>query len=303
MISNLEPSAQRFLDSLNRIRRTTQEAQQQLSSGVRVSAPSDAPNDISKILQLQVSLDRNDQIQINLNRTKTGVDTAEQALQSAVTLMDRAAVLTSQACGVSQTAATRAALAEEAKGILQQMVSLSATTMEGRYIFSGDQDQIASYTLELNDPVNAPNGVLKNQTATATRQAEDAAGAHFVVGRTAEEIFDSPAANVFATLNALRQALSSNDTAALTNLNTTVRSASDHLNSQLSFYGITQSRLSDAQTAAENAELQLKTELSGLRDTDTTEAVLQMTQGSTNEQVALAARAQLPRKSLFDLLG
>src|SRR5512147_2599399 len=102
MIQSLDPSAERFLNDLARVQQRTDRAARQIASGVRVSTASDAPSDIAAILRLHASVERNQQIQANLGRVKTEVDGAEQALQAAVQVMDRAAVLTSQGTGPAQ---------------------------------------------------------------------------------------------------------------------------------------------------------------------------------------------------------
>lgn len=299
MISTLDPSAQRFLNDLNQSQQRTSRAERQISSGLRVSAPSDAPDQISTILQLHSSIDRNQQIQTNLGQTKTEVDGAEQALQSAVQLMDQAAVLAAQATGPAQTAETRASLAGQVETLQERMVAISQTQVGGKYVFSGDQDQSPCYQLDLT----SPNGVDLLQSATATGMVEDTSGTRFRVGLTANQIFDQAPGNVFSTLNALRVALLGNDSAALQALNGTVRTAGDYLNQQLSFYGRTQDRIASAQTTAQNSAVQLQTELSGQQDADMTQAILELTQGQTQQQASLAAEAKLPRSTLFDLLG
>jgi flagellar hook-associated protein 3 FlgL len=301
MINSLDPSADRFLNDLARVQRRTDRAARQMASGVRVSTASDAPADIAGILRLHASIARNQQIQSNLGRVKTEVDGAEQALQAAVRIMDRAAVLTSQSTGPLQTPETRAALVAEVAGLQQQMIAISATQVEGRYVFGGDRDETAPY--EPDNSGTAPNGVVAVTAAPATRQVEDASGTLFPAGKTAAEIFDHGSGSVFATLNSLRTALENGDVPALTSLNATVRDAGSWLNEQLSFYGATQSRIAAATSSANTLELQLKTELSGREDTDLSEAVLEMQQGMTQQQAALTARAKLPRSSLFDLLG
>lgn len=301
MIHSLDPSAERFLNDLARTQQRTERASRRISSGVRVSAASDAPSDVVGILRLHSAVGRNQQIQANLDRVRTEVDGAEQALRSAVELMDRAAVLASQGTGPAQTPGTLAALATEAEGLQQRMVSISATQVDGRFVFGGDADQSAPFALNLTGGGAA--GVQTLTTTAATRQVEDASGARFSVGKTAAEIFHNGAASVFTALNSLRVALKNGDVAALPTLNATVRDAGSWLNEQLAFYGGTQNRIATAMSSSQTLELQLKTELSGRQDTDLSEAALELVQDQTQQQAALSARAKLPRTTLFDLLG
>ena len=54
---------------------------------------------------------------------------------------------------------------------------------------------------------------------------------------------------------------------------------------------------------ANSNEVQLKTQLSNLRDADLVEATMQMEDGKIHEQAAFSSRAMLPKTSLFDYLG
>ena len=93
MIQNLDPSAQEFLVNLTRIQTGIRRATDQISSGLRVNTPSDAPDQISEILQLYVDMGRNAQLQGNLSRMKSEVGTAEAALETAIRAVDRARTL------------------------------------------------------------------------------------------------------------------------------------------------------------------------------------------------------------------
>src|ERR1051326_6390020 len=187
MISNLDPSTQQFLDRLSQISERMQNAQRQISSGQRFTQVSDAPDSGSTLLALRASLSSAQQIQTNLGLVKIEVDSGEQALQHAVSLLDQVRTLGTQGTTDFATAAMRADLAQQAGAILQQMVGLAGTTVAGRYIFSGDADQQAPYTIDLTQtsPVSAYLG------SGSTRVTQHPNGATFAVADTAQNIFDS----------------------------------------------------------------------------------------------------------------
>jgi len=306
MIRNISPSAERFLVDLQRIQNASERAQREISSGVRVSTPADAPDQLSDLLQLYAGVERTIQIRANLNRVKSEVDTAERAVELSVRIVERARVLASKGAGTIETPETRRILAEEVRGLLEEMVSASRTLVDGRYVFSGDRDGEPAYDLDLANP----NGVARMFTTTASRRIEHPNGTTFQAGKTAEEIFDlrNPddslaAGNAFAALNGLRVALENDDQAAIDASLAGLRAAGDHLNVKLSFYGSVQRKIAEAGDAANKLELQLKLELSARRDADLTASILELQRTQTHEEAALRARAQLPRTSLFDFLG
>lgn len=301
MISNLKPSTQQFLNDLGHIEDNLQRAQRQISTGLRVSRVSDAPDQISNLLTARAGLSTAQQIQANLSRYKTEVDAGEQALQTAVQLFDHVQTLGAQGNTDTATNAARAALAQELGSILEEMGGLAGTAVEGRYIFSGDSDQTAPYTVDLtqSNPVSAYQG------AAVTRVAQHPNGTTFTIAETAQTIFDStdPATNVFGAIAALRTALLSNGNAAIQTAVGGLSKVSEYLNNQLAFYGTTQNKISEAANYGKALETQLQTQISSIQDADMTEAITELTQAQTQQQAALESRAQMPRTTLFDYLG
>jgi flagellar hook-associated protein 3 FlgL len=301
MISSLNSAAQSFLIGLDQIQQRAQHAQQELTTGLKINTVSDAPDQIASLLQTRSDLAQTQQIDANLGRVKTEVDTAEGALQSAVALTERAQTLGAQGSSDLVSSDTRQNLADELGTVLQQLVSTANTTVEGRYIFSGDSDQQAPYSF---DPTQ-PNPVSAYQGSAATRQIQAAAGSQFSVALPAQDIFDSPIAqqNVFTSINNLRQALLSNNTARISAAQADVQSSGAYLNQQLAFYGTVQNNVAGATNYAKNYETQLQAQLSGIQDADEAQAITELTQAQTQQQAALVSRAQLPKTSLFDYLA
>lgn len=307
MLSNLDPSGQQFLNALTRLQNRLDQAGARIASGRKLNRPSDAPDQISPVLQLLADIRMNKAVSTNLSVVKTDVDTAEQTLSSSVDLLQQASVIASQATGPMQTAATRATLAGSVQALLEQMVANSNATVGGRYIFNGDADQTAAYQLDLTVAAGATSVITP--PPVATRQVVGPGGSIFSVARSASEIFDqtnpdgTPATtNVFAALNGLRIALAANDDAALRVSIGNLSDASRHLNNQLAFYGQTQARLASSIDAAQSNDTRLRAELSGREDADLVQEITDLQQAQTQMQAALQTRAQMPRKSLFDLL-
>src|SRR5579863_1613869 len=306
MISSLNPSAELFLADLSLVQSQIDTAESQVSSGLKISQPSDAPDQLGSLMQIHAELDQNAQVSTNLSVVKTESDTAESALETATQLLDQATSLASQGANTIETAGDRQALAQQVTNILQQMVGLSQSAVNGQFIFSGDEPQQPSYQLDLN----APNGVDRLITPTATRQIVDATGISFTVDQTAQTIFDHrnpddslAPDNVFAAINSLLVSLQNNDQAGVTNSIGSLHQAATYLSTQLSFYGSVQDRIAGATTFAAGQQVQLQTSLSQTQDADITQAALQLTQSTTQMNAALSAEAKLPHTSLFDFLA
>jgi flagellar hook-associated protein 3 FlgL len=306
MISNLNQSSEAFLANVERVQRSVEEASRQVSSGKRVNVASDAPDEIDTIMQLQTGAVRSAQIQANLSIAKTEADAADSALNSATKIMDRATTLATQGATFSIDASGRQSLADEVQSLLEQMVSVSRTTVQGRYIFGGDQDSTPPYDVDLT----AVNGVARLTSAAATRRVEDASGSSFATKRAAQDIFDArnpddtlAANNVFAALNSLRVSLLANDDTQIAAAALSIKDASAQLNVSQAFYGTVQNRIQDATSYASSYSTQLKVELGSKQDADVTAAALALTQGNAELQAAFAMQAKMPRTTLFDFMA
>src|ERR1035437_4691000 len=306
MISNLSPSSEAFMASVDRVQRGVEEAVRQVSSGKRVNVASDSPGEIDTILQLRTDDACNSQIEANLGVAQADADAADAALTSATKLMDRASVLAAQGANFTLDATGRQNIAGEVQALLEQMSAIANTNVQGRYIFGGDQDSTPPYAVDLT----AVNGVTRLTTSPATRRVENSAGGSFAVSRNAQDIFDSrnpddtlASDNVFAALNNLRVGLLANDTAQITAANASIQLASSRLNTSQAFYGTVQNRIADATNYSANYNVQIKTELSQKEDADITAAALAITQGNTQLQAAFQMQAKMPRTTLFDFMA
>jgi len=301
MITTLSPSHQEFVNNLSRITKDLNTDELDISSGVRMRQVSDYPDQVSTLLQARAALSASQQISTNLTGVSTEVNTGEQTMESAVQLFDQVQTLGAEGATGTQTAATRATLGQQLQSIEQQFVGLANTSIEGRYIFSGNSDQTAPYTYDVTqaDPVSAYQGTA------STRVALNPNGTTFPVALTAQQIFDSsdPTTNMFTALNGLITSLNNNDQAGITTATNGLAGVAQYLNNELAFYGTTQDNVTAATNDAATQQTQLQTQISSLQDTNATSTILDMTQAQTDEQAALQSEGQLPRSTLFDFLA
>ena len=305
MIQTLDPARSQFLNDLAALQSRMTKTQAELTSGIRISKPSDDPAAVGDVLQLQSDIGRATQVTSNLNGVKSEVDTASQVVQNAVSLLDQARTLAAQGASSTISPTQRTAMAAQAEQILNTLIDDSRATFDGHYLFSGDSSLQAAYTVNLANP----NGVDRLLTAPATRLIQDSSGQTFAVAKTAQDLFDHRNANdglatdnVFAAVNSLRVALLNNDQAGTVAASASIQTAQDYLNQQGAFYGAVQNRITNALDVAQKFQLQSQTALSAERDTDVAAAATELTQEQLSQQAAMQAQAAMPRTSLFDLM-
>jgi len=301
MLSSLNAAAQQFLTNLTEINQRAAQAELQISSGLKITQVSDAPDSIALLLEADANLSATNQTLTNLGQVKTEVDAGEQALQTAVGIFDNVQTLGAEGNTSTLTAAGRSTISQQLNSLLQEMVGLAGTNVGGRYIFAGDSDQQIPYiyTAGAANPVSAYLG------SASTRVAQYPNGTTFPVALTAQQIFDSasPATNVFSAIENLSTALQNNNSAAIATAFDGLAGVGSYLNSQLAFYGNAQGKIADATNFGNTLQVQLQTQISNLQDANLTESILNLTQDQTQEQAALQSEASLPRKTLFDYLA
>jgi len=306
MLQTLDPMRSQFLNDLASLQNRMTQTQAQLTSGIRISKPSDDPAAVGDVLQLQSDIGMATQVTTNLNGVKSAVDTASGVLQDAVSLLDQARSLAAQGASTTLTSTERTAMAAQAEQILNTLVADSRATFDGQYLFSGDSASQPPYQVDLANP----NGVDRLVTAPATTLIQDSTGVTFAIAKTAQDLFDHrnpddtlAADNVFAAVNSLRVALSNNDQAGTTAAAASIKTAQDYLNQQGAFYGAVQNRITNALDVAQKFQLQSQTALGNERDTDVAAAATALTQEQLSQQAAMQAEAAIPRNSLFDILS
>jgi flagellar hook-associated protein 3 FlgL len=307
MFPSISGATQQYLANLNQTETQLQQATAQISSGIAIEQPSDNPAAISEILQTETAISNNKQIQSNLTNVTSEVDTADSALQTAVQAVQNAISAATEGGSSTATADTRATLAQQVAGIQQTLVGIAQTTVNGSYIFSGDQDTQPPYQL---DP-SQPEGVLQLVTDSSTRTIQSVDGTSFAVALTAQQIFDAknpdgtPASgNVFAAIQNLETALTNNDTAGITAAADSLQSASSYLNDQLAFYGDVENRVQEATDLAQKFQTQQQTELSNLQDTNVAATATELSQLQVQQEASMSAEANIQQmKNLFSYLA
>src|SRR5580704_7708612 len=305
MIQNSDSVGQQFLANLQTLQQQMASTQAQVSSGYRVNQVSDDPGSVADILELESNLGSVNQVASNLSSVSGEVNTAEGALESATQLLEQATSLGAQGANSTNSASEQTGLSQQVEQILSQLVSISSTTFEGQYIFSGNQTSSPSYQL---DPTS-PTGVTQLITNPPNRLIQDASGVTFAVSETAAEIFDSrdstgqpDASNVFFAVKSLATALASNDQSAITSAMSSLQAASDYLAQQLQFYGGVQDQIANATSVAQKFQLQDQTTLGDVRNTDMASASVDLAREQTSYQAAIQAESTVPRTSLFNFL-
>jgi len=118
---------------------------------------------------------------------KSETDAAEEAVSNAVQTLQQANTLGTQGATETCTPEQRQSLAGQVDASIRQVLASANTETAGRYLFSGDTDQVAPYSIDSSGNVSAYNG------SASTRQAMHPNGTTFAIARSGQEVFEAPA--------------------------------------------------------------------------------------------------------------
>ena len=178
--------------------------QQQISTGVRLTRPSDDPAASTRVLELQEVVSIQEQYQVNIDSADTRLRLQEDALGSLANLSHRLRELAIQANNGANDATALRAIAIEVDEILEDMVSLGNTRdANGDFLFAGYQNRTQPFTV--------------NQTGTISHVVYngDDGRRSLQVSETRQVVVDNPGSEVFLQLpsaNALNELAAAGNT-------------------------------------------------------------------------------------------
>lgn len=282
---------------LNQARQSEQDAIQQLSSGRRASKPSDDPAAIAAVTLLHRRESQAGEYLQSISSLREYLSTADSTLSSAVSDLTRAISLGVEGANGTQTPATRLSLAQEVRGIQDQILSLANTSFRGGYLFSGTLSQLQPFTL---DP--AATGGVRYDGNSQVDSIEIGDRRRVAKGIPGNELFTSSGSNVFEALDSLAAALEGNDASAIQQATTAVRAAFDHVTATRVAYGNQLAQLDSDEMFLNQSRLQMQTRETELVGADPAAAVSQLQQAQFARDATLAAAARSQLMSLLDYL-
>jgi flagellar hook-associated protein 3 FlgL len=291
-ISNAGQSA-RIMSQLALSQQKLADAQNLMTSGKRISQPSDDPFGTSQVLSLQQQLDNSGQYQRSIQLASDDLNASESALSNVGSVLQRANELAVQAGNASLDASARKQIAYEVDRLLEEAVSIGNTKQGGRYIFAGFQTSTTPFTPNSATPTAV---TYSGDSGQINREIGD--GERLSVNIPGDAVFTG----VFSSLMQFRDNLRSNNLGGLQTDPTAFTSQLENVLQFRSDIGAKSQRLDMAQNRLQETDLSLKSGISKLQDADMVDAVTQLQTRSTAYQAAMAAAGKVMSFSLLDFL-
>lgn len=147
---------------LSNLTQELKKIQEQIATGKRINKPSDDPIGASRAMRLRKALSQIDQYEKNIQFGSTWLNVTDVALKTIQQFLSQAVDVASQMSIGTGTTGERQAAAQSIQNLLNQIIQVGNTQLDGRSIFAGFQDRSQAYSNDLlilpasAEPGNSP---------------------------------------------------------------------------------------------------------------------------------------------------
>jgi len=272
------------------------EAQRQVSTGLRITTPSDDPLGAAASVTAHAVHDRLDAYTTAGAAANYRLTLADNVMTDMVNQLTSAQSTALSARGSEIPQSTRDTVANELLAIRDALMSDINTQFQGAYLFSGSKVTIAPYSI-LGGTVSAYQGDF------------DTNAIDIGSGRSVASTFDgsailqgSDSSNVLDTLTNLATAISTGDQAGIDAGVQALNRAFDRTTAAQARIGNDEKNLDDTRSLISSARVGSVARLSSIEDVDLAQAASKLSQADTAYRAALAAMSTIGQVSLMDYI-
>lgn len=281
------------LANIQRNQERTEHLQNQITSGSRLTRPSDDPIGVAHALSFQESIDHTDQYLTNIDQAGAWLETTDGALNTVNGLVQRARELAVQAANDTFSAQDRLSIQAEVAQLQQHALDLAHSKYGAYYVFAGTRSDQPGY---LQAATSSTPGAYQGNAGQIQREISP--GVALTVNADAQSTFDP----IFTALGQLSAGLSANSSSQIQTSITSLDGAIDAVSTARAQVGARVNRLDALKTQLTDVKVNLTGLLSTVKDVDMAEAITSFSMAQTVLQASLKAAAQTLQPSLLDYL-
>jgi flagellar hook-associated protein 3 FlgL len=268
-----------------------EQLQSQITSGSRISRPSDDPIGAARALNLEDSIAASQQYQRNIDDAKSWLNTTDSTLDAGKQAIQRARELAVQAANDTLGQTDRTAIQSEVTQLQQHILDLSHAKYGPYYLFSGTASDAPGYTSATPSPAG-----YQGNAGQVLRQI--APGTSMAVNANATATFDP----LFTAMQTLQTGLASGTPSTIQASISELDSALDAVAVSRAGVGAKVNRLDFLAQRQSAVEVNLTSLLSDTKDVDMAQALTNFSMAQNVYQASLKAGAQALQPSLLDYL-
>lgn len=292
------------------------------ASGKKLAVASDDPASVRPVLNTRKQLSNVDRHLTTLGRAADTMAAADTQLGQVENIMQRAREIMTGAGNPTLSAADRTVLADELAQLRGQLIDTANTSVDGRYLFAGYQENTApfvanpAYDPATYDPADSATwpvsyqgdgNVTRLEIGTGQTEQVSLAGSDLFLGvsgwdPSGANSIDSGRYDLFAELARAEEVVRSGDPAAMQTSLTDLEGAADQNRQLRAQLGVRASRVETAVEFQEGLKIDLKAILSRYEDADAIEVFNDIVQQESAFQAALSVTGRVSQLSILDYL-
>lgn len=281
-------SLQQISNSYNKL----ETLQNQLSTGKKITRPSDDPVVATKGMAYRSNLSEVNQYKRNLTEAQSWFDSSESGLEQVNSILQRTKELVVQGLNGTNESDDRQAIAREIEQLKLDYMQVGNTQVAGNYIFNG---------VNVGAPPISENasGIIESNINLDPFSVEVSKGIQLRVNIHPENIFGQGA---FDLMNNVQTAFEQNDVNSLKDLSTKVDTQLSTLLAERSELGARSNRLELIENRLDSQEITATKMLSNNEDADIEKVITDLTVQESVHRAALGVGAQIIQPTLLDFL-
>jgi flagellar hook-associated protein 3 FlgL len=299
--------ATNVLNNLANDLQSMQTVENQLSTGLAVTKPSDNPLATSQIMSLNTNISMQSMYYSNMQSGSGFLSTTDSALSDIVSSLQQVRSLVNEGANGTENSSDLNALGQQVNQIIGQLVQTGNAMNGSQYVFGGTQTTTPplAATTDASGNITAVtyqgnSGQINYEVAQGVQMSVNTNGAGLfqVTGNTS-----TGNTNVFNTLITIKNDLESNNTTDLSGMLSQIDDITTNVQSQQAAVGAQEDRLNTAMTRNQNDKTSMTTALSNLQGVDTAQASVEFSEKSNVYQAALETAAKVLTPTLVDYLN
>lgn len=318
-ISNIQISTEK-LDKLNK----------QLSSGKKISIPSDDPTGTIKAMGYRSNLEEINQYIRNVDGARATLDSTDVALNQVTNILQRIRELGVEAANDTFETDARDAMGDEITQLLDQVVELANTKVGNKYIFGGfetTEPPFKSYTGGNDGPIGGPGADLirsdgsvrtdiNKKNITKVNYIGDAGKIMTEIDENVRTSFNVSGQetfldgqNIFETIINLRDSIYREEVTDENGDGQSIQNSLDEMDDSInqtlkyrSEAGAKLHRVEQSRSKLENKKISITDLLANAEDTDVTKTIMDLKVQESVQRMALSVGARVIQPTLVDFL-
>jgi flagellar hook-associated protein 3 FlgL len=268
---------------------------QQVSTGQRVSVPSDDPTASAAYVQNLSQYAANDQYSSNASSALSQAQTADGVLSNVTTALNQAITYGTAGANSTETTADRQTLATEVQGILSTVVGYANTSFAGVSLFGGTANPTEAFTSDGSGGYTYNGNSDVNYVAVGSTL-------NVQINVPGDQLFQESGASALGSLQQLATALTSGTSAQIGAATTAVNDALDYVSQQHAIYGNSINQLTAQENFLSQEQVTLTSQQQSLVGISVATAAENLTQAETQNSAVLEAAAKVIPNTLLSYL-